>query len=98
MGTVHSSSEQRRSRRRFTIAQSSIRSPNAKEPFLFATEPKHKSKDVQMYNMDYLNILKSNPKFVWVLETEALLTPQCTNSRDRCFSIECQSERELIFS
>ena len=29
---------------------------------------------VPFYNMDNLNILKSNPKFVWVLETEALLT------------------------
>ena len=51
MGTVHSSSEQRRSRRRFTTAESSIRSPDAKEPFLFAIEPKHKSKDVQMYHI-----------------------------------------------
>ena len=51
MGSVHSSSEQRRSRRRFTIAESSIRSPDAKEPFLFATEPKYKSKDVQMYHI-----------------------------------------------
>ena len=50
MGSVHSSSEQRRSRR-FTIAESSIRSPDAKEPFLFATEPKYKSKDVQMYHI-----------------------------------------------
>ena len=51
MGSVHSSSEQRRSRRRFTIADSSIRSPDAKKPFLFATERKHKSKDVQMYHI-----------------------------------------------
>ena len=51
MGTVHSSSEQRRSRRRFTIAEPSIRPPSAKEPFLFATEPKYKSKDVQMYHI-----------------------------------------------
>ena len=51
MGTVHSSSEQRRSRGRFTIAESTIRSPDTKEPFLFATEPKHKSKDVQMYHI-----------------------------------------------
>ena len=47
MGTVHSSLEQRRSRRRFTIAESSIRSADAKEAFLFATE----SKDVQMYHI-----------------------------------------------
>ena len=32
------------------------------------------------------------------LETEALLTPQCTKSKDACFSIECQSESDLIFS
>ena len=51
MGNVHSKSEQRRSRRRFTIADSSIRSPDAKEPFLFATEPKYKTKDVQMYHI-----------------------------------------------
>ena len=51
MGIVHSSSEQRRSRRRFTIAESSIRSPDVKEPFLFATEAKHKSKDIQMYHI-----------------------------------------------
>ena len=51
MGTVHSSSEQRRFRRRFTIAESSIRSPDAKEPFLFATEPKHKPEDVKMYQI-----------------------------------------------
>ena len=51
MGSVYSRSEQRRSRRRFTIAESSIRSPDAKEPFLFATEPKCKTKDVQMYHI-----------------------------------------------
>ena len=51
MGSVQSSSEQRRSRRRFTIAESSIKPPSKKEPFLFATEPKHKSKDVQMYHI-----------------------------------------------
>ena len=51
MGSVQNSSEQRRSRRRFTIAESSVRPPNAKEPFLFAAEPKHKSKDVQMYHI-----------------------------------------------
>ena len=51
MGSLHSSPEQRRSRRRFTIAESSIRSPHTKEPFLFATEPKHKSKDVHMYHI-----------------------------------------------
>ena len=51
MGNIQSSSGRRRSRRRFTIAGSSIRSPESKEPFLFATEPKHKSKDVQMYHI-----------------------------------------------
>ena len=51
MGSVHSRSEQRRSRRRLTIAESSIRPSDAKEPFLFATEPKYKSKDVQMYHI-----------------------------------------------
>ena len=49
MGSEQSSSEQRRSRRRFTIAESSVRPPSSKEPFLFATEPKYRSKDVQMY-------------------------------------------------
>ena len=51
MGNVQSSSEQRRSRRRFTIAESSIRPPSSKEPFLFAIEPKHKSKNVQIYHI-----------------------------------------------
>ena len=51
MGSVQSSSEQRRSRRRFTIAESTIRPPSSKEPFLFATEQKHMSKDVQMYHI-----------------------------------------------
>ena len=44
--------------------------------------------------MDKLNIFKSDLKFVWVLVTQALLTPQCTNLRDTCFSIECQGESE----
>ena len=35
----------------FTIAESTIRPPSSKEPFLFATEPKHMSKDVQMYHI-----------------------------------------------
>ena len=51
MGSVQSSSEQRRSRRRFTIAESTIRPPSSKEPFLFATEPKHISRNVQMYHI-----------------------------------------------
>ena len=51
MGSVQSSSEQRRSRRRFTIAESTIRPPSSKEPFLFATEPKHMPKNVQMYHI-----------------------------------------------
>ena len=51
MGSVQSSSAQRRSRRRFTIAESTIRPPSSKEPFLFATEPKHMSNDVQMYHI-----------------------------------------------
>ena len=51
MGNVPSSSEQRRSRRRFTIAESSVKPPSTKEPFLFATEPKYKTKDVQMYHI-----------------------------------------------
>ena len=51
MGSVHSSTRERRSRRRFTIVGSSIRPSNANEPFLFATEPKYKSKDVQMYHI-----------------------------------------------
>ena len=51
MGSVQRSSEQRRSKRRFTIAESSIKPPGSKEPFLFATEPKYKSKDVQMYHI-----------------------------------------------
>ena len=51
MGSVQSSSEQRRSRRRFTIAESTIRPPSSKEPFLFATEPKHIYRNVQMYHI-----------------------------------------------
>ena len=55
MGNVHNKSEQKRSRRRFTIAESNIKSPSVKEPFLFATEPKYKSKDVQMYHIYGVN-------------------------------------------
>ena len=51
MGSVQSSSEQGRSWRRFTIAESNIKLPSAKEPFLFATEPNYKSRDVQMYRI-----------------------------------------------
>ena len=51
MGSVQSSSEQRRSRRRFTIAESTIRPPSSKEPFLFATEPKYMSRNMQMYHI-----------------------------------------------
>ena len=51
MGNVHRSSEQRRSRRTFTIPESGIRPPSKKEPFLFATELKYKTKDVQMYHI-----------------------------------------------
>ena len=51
MGSVHSSAEQRRSRRRFTIAESSIKPLSTKEPFPFATEPKYKTKDVQMHHI-----------------------------------------------
>ena len=55
MGNVYSSSEQRRSRRRFTIAESSIKPPTKKEPFLFATEPRYKTKYVQMYHIYGIN-------------------------------------------
>ena len=69
MGTVHSSSEQRSSRRRFTIAESSIRSPDAKELFLFATEPKHKSKDVQMYHIyGITELMRGSMKTVAITE------------------------------
>ena len=51
MGNVHNKPEQKRSRRRFTVSESNIRPPSVKEPFLFATEPKVKSKDVQMYHI-----------------------------------------------
>ena len=51
MGSLQSSTEQRRSRRRFTIAESSVRPPSTKEPLLFAIEPKHKTKDVQMHHI-----------------------------------------------
>ena len=36
-------------------------------------------------------------KSIRVLVTESLLTPQCTNSRNECFSIECQDESEAKF-
>ena len=69
MGSVHSRTEQRRSRRRFTIAESSIRSPDAKESFLVATEPKHKSKDVQMYHIyGITEFMRSSMKTVLITD------------------------------
>ena len=50
MGNVHSKTEQKRSRR-FTVNESNIDPPNVKKPFLFATEPKYKTRDVQMYHI-----------------------------------------------
>ena len=48
MGNVQSTLKQKRSRRRFAISDS--KSPTrTNEPFLFATKPKHKSRDVRMY-------------------------------------------------
>ena len=49
MGNVHDKPEQRRSSRRFMISESSINPPSVKEPFLFAAEPKVKSKDIIIY-------------------------------------------------
>ena len=51
MGNVHNKPEQKRSRRRFTVNESNINPPNVKRPFLFATEPKYKTRDVQMYHI-----------------------------------------------
>ena len=45
MGNSQGNTEQKSSRRRFTI-ESSIKPPSEKEPFLFATEPRSKSIDV----------------------------------------------------
>ena len=42
------------------------------------------------YNMD-------KSQSIWVLVTEAYLTLQCTNSRDTCFSNECQDKSEAKF-
>ena len=61
------------------------------------------------HNMDKF-IIQSNPKSVWVLETEALFTIHNVQSQEisnkvqkisifwTCFPIEYQSESELIFS
>ena len=50
MGNIQSTFEQKRSKRRFTISDSE--SPiRTNEPFLFATKPKHKSRDVKMYHV-----------------------------------------------
>ena len=49
MGNVHNKSEQRWSRRRFTI-ESNIKPPSKKEPFLITTEPKCKA--VKMYHIN----------------------------------------------
>ena len=51
MGNVHNKPEQKRSRRRLTVSGSNIRPPSLKEPFLFITDPKVKSKDVQMHHI-----------------------------------------------
>ena len=49
MGNVQSKLEQKRSRR-FAISDSKS-STRTNEPFLFTTEPKHKSRDVKMYHV-----------------------------------------------
>ena len=46
MGNVHNKPEQKRSRRRFAVNESNINPPNVKRLFLFATEPKYKTRDV----------------------------------------------------
>ena len=51
MGNVHNKSEQKRSRRRFTVSESNIRPPSIKEPFLFTIEPKYKGNNVKMYHI-----------------------------------------------
>ena len=51
MGSVQNKLEQRRSRKRFAISDSSVSPPGIKEPFLFATEPKCKSRDIIMYHV-----------------------------------------------
>ena len=51
MGNVHNKPEQKRSRRRFTVNKSNRGPLSVKEPFLFATEPKFKTSDVQIYQI-----------------------------------------------
>ena len=51
MGNIHNKLEQRRSSRRFTIYESSVKPPDSMEPFLFATELKLKTRDVKMYHV-----------------------------------------------
>ena len=51
MDNVHNKPEQKRSRRRFTVNESNIGPLSVKKPFLFATEPKFKTRDVQMYHI-----------------------------------------------
>ena len=63
MGNVQSTLEQKRSRKRFTIFHSE--SPTrTNEPLLFATESKHKSKDVRMY----LETMVSKTKSVAIVD------------------------------
>ena len=50
MGNVQSTLEQKRSKSRFAISDSEGPTRTNK-PFLFATEPKHKSRDVKMYHI-----------------------------------------------
>ena len=51
MSNVHNKPEQIKSRRRVTICESPVNPPDSKEPCLFATEPKFKSRDVKMYHV-----------------------------------------------
>ena len=51
MANVHNKPEQKRSRRRFTVNESNISPPSVRKPFLFATQPNYKTRDVQMYHI-----------------------------------------------
>ena len=51
MGNVHNKPEHKRSRRRFTVNKSNRGPLSVKEPLLFTTEPKFKTRHVQIYHI-----------------------------------------------
>ena len=62
-------------------------SPNAKEPFLFATEPKYKSKDVQMYHIyGITEFMRGSMRTVAITDLFCEKTP----CRWNCINLSCK--------